>query len=83
MPVLEYVLGKKLPSGLDTWTTLAPEDIIEFAKRIGMDAVGVHFSWRPGNIFTESSNPLTHDNYMNGCIKNWDGLEKMGSSQTS
>jgi uroporphyrinogen decarboxylase len=78
VPVLEYVLGKKMPQALDTWTTLAPKDMIEFGRRIGMDAVGVYFSWRPGNIFRGSSNPLTHDNYVDGCIKYWDDLDKMG-----
>jgi len=75
VPVLEYILGGKLPQSLDTWTTLAPEDMIEFARRIGMDAVGVYFSWRPGNIFKDSSNPITHDNYVDGCIKDWYDLE--------
>jgi len=77
VPVLEYVLGKRFPSSIDAWTILATENMIEFARRIGMDAVGVYFSWRLGNIFRESSNPLTHDSYVDGCIKDWDDLDKM------
>jgi len=78
VPILEYVLGKSLPSVVDTWTTLAPEDMIKFAERIGMDTVGVYFSWRPGELFSESSNLITHDNYLDGVIKDWDDLDKIG-----
>lgn len=76
--VLEHVLGKRMPSSLDTWMTLAPEYMVEFARKIGIDAVGVYFSWRPGNVFRESSNPLTHENYVDGCIKDWEDLDNMG-----
>ena len=31
VPVLEYVLGKRFSSDVDTWTTLPPEDMIKFA----------------------------------------------------
>ena len=78
IPVLEYVLGKRFSSDVDTWTTLPPEDMIKFAERIGMDAVGVYFSWRPGELFSESSNPITHDNYLDGVIKDWNDLDKIG-----
>jgi len=68
--VKEYVLGRRLPDLID------PEDDVEFASRIGMDAVGVAFGWRPGNVFGYAEDGTRH--YLDGCVKGWDDLEKIG-----
>ena len=72
--VYEYVLGKRYPS----IESIPPCDIVKFAEKIGMDAVGVGLGWRPGEVFSESSLEVTHLNYVDGVIKDWPDLEKLG-----
>jgi len=72
--VYEYVLGKTYPS----IEHIPPRDIVWFAEKIGMDAVGVGLGWRPGEVFSESSLEITHLNYVDGVIKDWCNLDKLG-----
>lgn len=77
--VLEHVLERKLDygsaNGRDAGRSLLPEDQVEFAQRIGMDAVTCNFSWRPNNIFTRASDGSEH--YVGGSVKNWSDLENL------
>jgi uroporphyrinogen-III decarboxylase len=79
--VYEYVLGRKLDyeviDAKEGQKSIAPEDEIEFAFRIGMDAVPCNFSWRPGNIFEKASDGTEH--YVGGRIKTWEDLETLES----
>lgn len=78
-PILEYVLERKLDrgasNGRDADWLLLPEDEVEFAQRIGMDAVTCHFSWRPNNVFTKASDGSEH--YVGGSVRNWSDLENL------
>jgi uroporphyrinogen decarboxylase len=47
--------------------SISPEDHVEFARRLGMDAVTCNFSWRPNNIFKRASNGTEH--YVDGTVK--------------
>jgi uroporphyrinogen-III decarboxylase len=68
--VLEYVLERELRYtylGAGTGQVVTPEDHVDFALRLGMDAVPCWFSWRPkradpGNLEPPPSlvNQLTH-----------------------
>lgn len=52
-PVYEYVLERELKllvEGRGDEQTIAPEDRIEFAGRLGMDAVTCDFFWRPQRV---------------------------------
>jgi hypothetical protein len=49
--VYEYVLSKTYPS----IEHIPPRDVVRFAEKIGMDAVGVGLGWRLGEVFSESS----------------------------
>jgi len=77
--VFEYVLERELhyeiADASDGRQTIAPEDHIEFAQRLGMDAVPCHFSWRPGNLFARASDGSEH--YVGGRIKSWSDLQDL------
>ncbi len=74
--VLESILEKKISPIKGMYACpLTPEDNIEFATRIGMDAVVIDFIWRPNNIMKESSKGTL--NYVDGSIKNWDDLSSL------
>jgi len=84
--VFEYVLGRKLDYrvasayGEESYTIAqVPRDVVEFAQRIGMDAVGPAFQYRPGNIFEKSSDGTEH--YVGGRIKSWDDLKYLTPPQ--
>jgi LacI family transcriptional regulator len=57
--VYEYVLGRELRYGIsDTRSShglVKPEDHIEFAQRLGMDAVTCNFRWQPNRRFEKTS----------------------------
>jgi uroporphyrinogen decarboxylase len=77
--VFEYVLERELQYEIadasDGRQSVAPEDHIEFAQRLGMDAVPCHFSWRPGNLFARASDGSEH--YVGGRVKTWSGLQNL------
>lgn len=69
--VFEYVLGHKLEYGIVDAAvggqSITPEDHVEFARRLGMDAVVCNFSWRPNNVFRQARDGTEH--YVDGSIK--------------
>ena len=76
--VYEYVLGRKPRYVTDAegrQKGIAPEDEVEFAFRIGMDAVPCNFFWRPGNVFKRASDGTEH--YVGGRVKTWEDLETL------
>jgi uroporphyrinogen-III decarboxylase len=54
---------------------LRPEDAIEFAENIGMDAVGIPFSWRPGVLYGKASDGSLH--YIGGALKEPEDLRSV------
>lgn len=77
--ILEYVLERRLDpvtgNGRGPGWSILPEDQVEFAQRIGMDAVTCSFSWRPNNVFTRASDGSEH--YVGGSVRNWQDLENL------
>ena len=69
--VFEYVLEKKLDYGIVDAAlggqSITPEDHVEFAGRLGMDAVVCNFNWRPNNVMRMASDGTEH--YVDGSIK--------------
>ena len=69
--VYEYVLERKLAYDVADarvgGNLATPEDYVEFAGRLGMDAVLCNISWRPNNVFREASDGSEH--YVDGTIK--------------
>ncbi|MCD6308611.1 MAG: hypothetical protein J7M24_06400, partial [Candidatus Latescibacteria bacterium] len=69
--VYEYVLERKLEYDVRDarvgGISVAPEDYVEFAVRLGMDAVLCNLSWRPNNVFHEASDGTEH--YVDGTVK--------------
>jgi uroporphyrinogen decarboxylase len=78
-PVYEYVLGRRLEYDVEDarvgGISVAPEDHVEFAARLGMDAVLCNFSWRPNNIFRRASDGTEH--YVDGSVKTRTDLENL------
>lgn len=70
-PVYEYVLEHRLEYEIVDarvgGQSVRPEDHVEFARRLGMDAVTCNFSWRPNNIFRKASDGTEH--YVDGSLK--------------
>ena len=70
-PVYEYVLERKLNYDVADARVggilATPEDYVEFAQRLGMDAVLCNLSWRPNNVFKEASDGTEH--YVDGTVK--------------
>ena len=75
----EQVLGRELkyefqdvrPEG----QPVSPEDHVEFARRLGMDAVACNFTWRPNNVFERSSDGSQC--YVNGTVRSWADLDDL------
>ena len=77
--VYEYVLERKLPYAIgdaaEGGQSITPEDDVEFARRLGRDAVLCNFNWRPNNIFEKAVNGTRH--YVGGSIKTAADLENL------
>ncbi len=75
-PVCEFVLERKLDydiaDGRAGGQSLTPEDHVEFARRLGMDAVACDFSWRPNAAFGKAADRAEH--YAGGSVKTWADL---------
>lgn len=78
-PVYEYVLEHKLEYDVVDarlgGPSIRPEDQVEFAQRLGMDAVACNFSWRPNNIFKRAADGSEH--YVDGSVKCWADLDHL------
>jgi uroporphyrinogen-III decarboxylase len=78
-PVYEYVLGRRLEYDVEDarvgGISVAPEDYVEFAARLGMDAVLCNFSWRPNNVFRKASDGTEH--YVGGTVKSRADLDNL------
>ncbi len=75
--VVEHVLKRKLegpPIDFIENAIKAPDNV-EFAQKIGMDAVPCDFIWRPNNVTMKTSDGTEW--YITGTIKNWDDLERL------
>jgi LacI family transcriptional regulator len=55
--------------------SITPEDHVEFAMRLGMDAVTCDFSWRPNSIFELASDGKEY--YIGGSVKTWADLDDL------
>lgn len=77
--VYEYVLERELKYEISDaragGQAISPEDDVEFAQRLGMDAVTCNFSWRPGNRFARASNGAAR--YAGGQVKDWPDLDDL------
>lgn len=77
--VYEYVLEHKLDypvtETVGCTPSIRPEDHVEFARRLGMDAVVCEFSWRPNNIFKTASNGSRQ--YVDGSLKRLPDLDNL------
>ncbi|MCL5987258.1 MAG: hypothetical protein M1371_11960 [Actinobacteria bacterium] len=77
--VYEYVLDREIEYKIVDASlgeqSITPEDHIEFAYDLGMDAVACNFSWRPGNVFEKASNGTEH--YIGGRIATRDDIQIM------
>jgi LacI family transcriptional regulator len=77
--VYEYVLERQLEYDIVDarvgGQSVTPEDHIEFARRLGMDAVACNFSWRPNNVFARAADRTEH--YVGGSVKTWADLDNL------
>jgi uroporphyrinogen decarboxylase len=77
--VYEYVLERKLSyvigDAAEGGQSITPEDDVEFAQRMGQDAVLCNFNWRPNNIFKKAADGTRH--YVDGSIKSLADLENL------
>ena len=77
--VYEYVLERKLPyvigDAAEGGQSITPEDDVEFARRLGQDAVLCNFNWRPNNVFKKAADGTRH--YVDGTIKTVSDLENL------
>ena len=77
--VYEYVLGRQIDyEVVDARLgeqSITPEDYVEFAQKLGMDAVACNFSWRPGNVFAPASDGTEH--YVGGRLLSRDDISKI------
>ena len=77
--VYEYVLERKLEyeilDAAEGGQSITPEDDVEFARRLGQDAVLCNFNWRPNNVFATADDGTEH--YVDGSIKNEADLDDL------
>ncbi len=73
--VLEHKLGYEIVDASTGQQSITPEDDVEFARRLGIDAVVCYFSWRPNNIFKTASSGTEH--YVDGSVKTWPDLDNL------
>jgi hypothetical protein len=72
--IIERSLGYEIESAAEGETSsLKIKDALEFAQRIGMDAIGADFVWWPGQVFKYSKDGAKH--YVDGRIKGWEDIE--------
>jgi uroporphyrinogen-III decarboxylase len=72
---LERKLNYKIGDAAEGGQSITPEDDVEFAQRLGQDAVLCNFNWRPNNIFQLAEDGTRH--YVNGSIKSFSDLENL------
>jgi len=75
VPHLEYWYGWHVPAHVLGRPPQTMRDWVEFARAIGMDAIPVHYGWRPGNVFERSADGRAH--YIDGRIKRRDDLRTL------
>jgi uroporphyrinogen decarboxylase len=77
--VYEYVLERKLDYAIgdaaEGGQSISPEDDVEFAQRLGQDAVLCNFNWRPNNVFQTAADGTEH--YVDGTIKSLADLDDL------
>ena len=69
---LDYIIGDAAEGG----QSITPEDDVEFAQRLGQDAVLCNFNWRPNNVFQLAEDGTRH--YVDGTIKSMADLGRPG-----
>jgi len=78
-PVYEYVLERELKYDIVDarvgGQSITPEDHVEFAMRLGMDAVTCDFSWRPNNVFEKAADGNEHS--VDSIVKTWTDLDNL------
>lgn len=73
--VLERKLDYKIGDAAEGGQSITPEDDVEFAQRLGQDAILCNFNWRPNNIFKLAKDGTRH--YVDGSIKTDADLENL------
>ena len=73
--ILERKLDYKIGDAAEGGQSILPEDDVEFAQRLGQDAVLCNFNWRPNNIFKLATDGTRH--YIDGSIKTEADLENL------
>jgi uroporphyrinogen decarboxylase len=77
--VYEYVLERELDYAIgdaaEGGQSISPEDDVEFAQRLGQDAVLCNFNWRPNNVFQTAADGTEH--YVDGSIKTLADLDNL------
>ena len=73
--ILERKLDYKIGDAAEGGQSITPEDDVEFAQRLGQDAVLCNFNWRPNNIFKVAENGTRH--YVDGSIKSEADFENL------
>ncbi len=78
--LFEYVLERKVERTngngiLHPGSIPCPEDHVEFASRLGIDAVPCQFYWYPNSIY--GSTAVGKSQYLDGSIKTWSDLEHL------
>jgi LacI family transcriptional regulator len=76
--VYEFVLERKLDYDIADGQPVTPEDHVEFARHLGMDAVACNFSWRPNAVFARAADGTAH--YVGGSVKTWADLADLEPS---
>ncbi len=67
---IDYDLADVRPGG----RPVTPEDQVEFAQRLGLDAVTCNFVWQPNAIFEAAAGNLR---YVGGTVKSWADLDDL------
>ncbi len=73
--VLEHELDYEITNSRAGVQPIAPEDHVEFAQRLGMDAVSCEFTWRPNNVYRRASDGTEH--YVGGTVRSWSDLDHL------
>ena len=77
--VYEYVLERELDYSIgdaaEGGQSITPQDDVEFAQRLGQDAVLCNFNWRPNNVFHLATDGTRH--YVDGTIKTVANLDNL------